>query len=80
MLPHRKTRARLIYPPDDCGQHPQHGPRHTAAHQLVEYQYDKHFPWPSQEASNARHEVDKDPLKKQLSDFTKLKGNNFHKK
>ena len=39
----------------------------------------KPFPWFPEEA-NARREADKDPLKKQPSDVTKLKGNSFYEK
>ena len=51
--------------------------RLTAVHQLIEYEPDMPFSWFPEEVANARREVDKDPLKKQLDDVTKLKGNKF---
>ena len=36
--------------------------------------------WFPEEVANARREADKDPLKKQLGDVTKLKGNSFYGK
>ena len=56
----------------------QHGLRLTAVHQLVEYEPGKPFSWFPEEVANARHEADKDPLKKQLGDVAKLKGNSFY--
>ena len=38
------------------------------------------FSWFPQEVANARREADKDLLKKQLGDVTKLKGNSFYGK
>ena len=38
------------------------------------------FSWFPDELANARREVDKDPLKKQLGDVAKLKGNSFYGK
>ena len=58
----------------------QHGLRLTAVHQLVEYEPGKPFSWFPEEVANARPEADKDPLKKQLGDFAKLKGNSFYGK
>ena len=52
----------------------QHGLRLTAVHQLVKYELGKPFSWFSEEVANARHETDKDPLKKQLGNAAKLKG------
>ena len=40
--------------------------RLTTVHQLVECKHDKPFSWFPEEATNARREADKDPLKKQL--------------
>ena len=36
------------------------------------------FLWFPEEVANARRETDKDPLKKQLGDVAKLKGNSFY--
>ena len=55
----------------------QHGLRLTTIHQLVEYEPGKPFSWFSEEVEGGRREADKDPLKKQLSNVTKLKGNSF---
>ena len=38
------------------------------------------FSWFPEEVANARRETDKYPLKKQLSDVAKLKGNSFYGK
>ena len=38
------------------------------------------FSWFPEEVANARHEADKDPLKKQLGEVAKLKGNSFYGK
>ena len=38
------------------------------------------FSWFPEEVANARREADKDPLKKQLGDVAKLKGNSFYGK
>ena len=40
----------------------------------------KPFSWFPEEVANARHEGDKDPLKKQLGDVVKVKGNIFYGK
>ena len=58
----------------------QHGLRRTAVHQLVEYEPGKPFSWFPEEVANAIREADKDPLKKQLGDVAKLKGNSFYGK
>ena len=52
--------------------------RLTAVHQLIEYEPGKLFLWSPEEVANARREADKDPLKKQLLDVAKLKGNIFY--
>ena len=57
-----------------------HGLRFTAVHQLIEYEPSKPFSWFREEMANARREADKDPLKKQMGDVAKLKGNSFYKK
>ena len=38
------------------------------------------FLWFPEEVANAKREADKDPLKKQLGDVVKLKGNSFYGK
>ena len=38
------------------------------------------FSWFSEEVENARRKADKDPLKKQLGDVAKLKGDSFYGK
>ena len=38
------------------------------------------FAWFPEEVANARREMDKDPLKKQLGNVAKLKGNSFYGK
>ena len=38
------------------------------------------FSWFPEEVASARCEADKDPLKKQLGDVAKLKGNSFYGK
>ena len=58
----------------------QHGLRLTAVHQLIEYKPGMSFPWIPDEVANARREADKDPLKKQLGNVAKLKGNSFYGK
>ena len=58
----------------------QHGQRLTAVHQLIEYEPGMPFSWFPEEVANARREADKDPLKKQLGDVAKLKGNSFYGK
>ena len=45
---------------------------------MVEYEPGKLFLWSPEEVANARREADKDPLKKQLLDVAKLKGNIFY--
>ena len=49
-------------------------------HQLVEYEPGKTFSWFPEEVTNVRREADKDPLKKQLGNVAKLKGNKFLRK
>ena len=58
----------------------QRGLRLTAVHQLMEYKPDMPFSWFPEEVTNARREADKDPLKKQLGNVSKLKGNHFYGK
>ena len=58
----------------------QHGLRLTAVHQLMEYEPGMSFSWFPEEVANARREADKDPLKKQLGNVAKLKGNSFYGK
>ena len=60
--------------------HLQHGLRLTAVRQLIEYEPGMSFSCFPEEAANARCEADKDPLKKQLDDVTKLKENSFYGK
>ena len=45
---------------------------------MVEYEPGKPFSWFPEEVANVRREADKDPLKKQLGDVAKLKGNSFY--
>ena len=52
----------------------QHGLRITTVHQLIEYEQGMPFSWFLEEMANARREVDKDSLKKQLGYIAKLKG------
>ena len=47
---------------------------------MIEFKPAMPFSWFLGEAANARREVDKDPLKKQLGDVAKLKGNSFYGK
>ena len=54
--------------------------RLTAVHQLIEYEPGKPFSWFPEELANARRQADKDPLKKQLGNVAKLKGNSFYGK
>ena len=54
-----------------------HGLRLTAVHQLIEFESGMPFSWFPEEVANARHEADKDLLKKQLGNVAKLKGNSF---
>ena len=58
----------------------QHGFRLTTIYQLIEYETGMPFSWFPKKVTNARREVDKDPLKKQLGNVTKLKGNSFYGK
>ena len=58
----------------------QHGLRLTAVHQLAEYEQGKLFSWFPEEVANTRREADKDPLKNQLGNVAKLKGNSFYGK
>ena len=57
-----------------------HGLRMTEVHQLIKYKPGMPFSWFPGKVTNARREVDKDPLKKQLGDVAKLKGNSFYGK
>ena len=57
-----------------------HGLRMTEVHQSIKYKPGMPFSWFPGEVTNARREVDKDPLKKQLGDVAKLKGNSFYGK
>ena len=50
----------------------QNGLRLTAVHQLIEYKPSMPFSW------FPEREVDKDPLKNQVGDVAKLKGNSFY--
>ena len=47
---------------------------------MIEYEPGKPFSWFPEEEANARREGDKDPLKNQLGDVAKLKGNSFYRK
>ena len=58
----------------------QHGLRLTVIHQLIEYKPGMTFSWFPEEVANARREADKDPLKRQLGEAAKLKGNRFYGK
>ena len=58
----------------------QHGVKLTAVHQLIEYEPGMPFSWFPDTVANARHEADKEPLQKQLSDVAKVKGNSFYGK
>ena len=49
-------------------------------HQLIEYKPGMPFSWFPEEVANARRKADKDPLKKQLGDVAKRKGNSFYGK
>ena len=71
-----KAKKILLYTPV-IKWHVQHGLRLTAVHQLIEYEPGMPFPWFPREVANARREAGKDPLKKQLGDVAKLKGNSF---
>ena len=57
-----------------------HGLRLTVVHQLIKYKPGMPFSWFPEEVANARREADKDPLKKQLGEVAKLKGNSFYGK
>ena len=57
-----------------------HGLRIRAVYQLIKYKLGMPFSWFPKEVANARHEADKDPLKKQLVNVTRLKGNSFYGK
>ena len=57
-----------------------HGLRLIAVHQLIKYEPGMPFSWFPEEVANARRQADKDPLKKQLGDVAKLKGNTFYVK
>ena len=46
----------------------------------LEVEPGKPFSWFPEEVANARRETDKEPLKKQLGDVSKLKGNSFYGK
>ena len=52
----------------------------TAVYQLIKYEPGMPFSWFPEEVANARREADKDPLKKQLGDVAKIKGNSFYGK
>ena len=58
----------------------QHGLRLTEVYQLIEYETGMPFSWFPEKVANARREADKDPLKKQLDNIAKLKGNSFYGK
>ena len=58
--------------------HIRHGLRLTGVHQLIKYKPGMPFLWFPEEVAKARRETDKDPLKKQLGDVAKLKGNSFY--
>ena len=47
---------------------------------MIEYESGMPFSWFPEEEANARLEADKDPLKKQLGNVAKLKGNSFYGK
>ena len=57
-----------------------HGQRLTVVYHLVEYEPGKPFSWFPEEVANAMREADIDPLKKQMGDVAKLKGNSFYGK
>ena len=71
-----KAKRILLYPPL-IEWYLQHGLSLTVVHQLIEYEPGMPFSWFPEEVANARREVDKDPLKKQLGNVAKLKGNSF---
>ena len=72
-----KAKKILLYTPL-IEWHLQHGLRLTAVHHLIEYEPDMPFSWFPEKVTNAKHEADKDPLKKQLGDVARLKGNSFY--
>ena len=74
-----KARKILLYTPM-IEWYLQHGLELTAVHQLINYESDMPFSWFPEKVANARREGDKDPLKKQLGDVAKLKGNGFYGK
>ena len=47
---------------------------------MIKYKPGMLFSWFPEEVANARREADKDPLKKQLINIAKLKGNSFYRK
>ena len=51
-----------------------------AVHELVEYEQGNPFEWFPEEIANTRYKAFKDPLKNQLGDVMKLKGNTFYGK
>ena len=57
-----------------------HGLRLTVVYHFVEYKPGKPFSWFPEELANAMREADIDPLKKQMGDVIKLKGNSFYGK
>ena len=82
MLDVMKAKKILLYRPIICW-YLEHGLRVTAVHQLIEHEPGMPFSRSSEEiaiARIARREADKDPLKKQLGDVAKLKGNSFYGK
>ena len=52
----------------------------TGVHNLIGYEPGRPFAWFPEEVSNARRQAGNDPSKKQLGDFSKLKGNSFYGK
>ena len=58
----------------------QHGLRSKTVHQLIQYKPGMPFSLFQEEVANARREVGKDALKKQLGNVAKLKGNSFYGK
>ena len=47
---------------------------------MIKYKPGLPFSWFPEEVANARCKADKDPLKKELGDVAKLKGNSFYGK
>ena len=74
-----KTKEIFLYAPL-MKRYLDHDLRLTAVHQPVEYEPGKPFSWFPEEVAKVIHETDKDPLKKQVGDVTKLKGNSFYGK